>query len=152
VSQESSCLGLGGPIKITHLNSPHFCTHLQYRNSRSRSALLFNLDFSFLVSMLQLTGCLPQAFSCTSAVLCNQSHSRLSLFLHYVVTVISIAICLVQPSLHLYLWSTMLSCKSRRSTAIISVSYVILSLLSCHCPSSSLSSMSGSGTRAQRHR
>jgi hypothetical protein len=38
-----------------------------------------NLDLSFLVSMLQLTGCPPQAFSRTSAVRCNQSHSRLSL-------------------------------------------------------------------------
>jgi hypothetical protein len=44
--------------------------YLRYSSSRSRSSrLLFNLDFAFLVSMLQLTGCPPQAFSRTTAVL-----------------------------------------------------------------------------------
>jgi hypothetical protein len=46
----------------------------------------------------------------------------------YVVTVITIAIRLVQPSL--YLWSfIMMSYKSCHSTAVISVSQVILSLI-----------------------
>jgi hypothetical protein len=89
---------------------------------------LFNSDLSFLVSMLQLTGCPPQAFSRTSAVLCNQSHSRLSLFPSLCRHLVTIAICLIQPSL--YLWSfIMLSYKSRHSTTVISVSQVILSLI-----------------------
>jgi hypothetical protein len=38
--------------------------YLRYLSSRSRSSrLLFNLDFAFSVSMPQLTGCTPQAFS-----------------------------------------------------------------------------------------
>jgi hypothetical protein len=40
---------------------------------------LFNSDLLFLVSMRQLTGCPPQAFSPTSAVIRTLSHSRLSL-------------------------------------------------------------------------
>ena len=44
--------------------------YLRYPSSRSRSSrLLFNFDFAFSVSMLQLTGCPPQAFSRTTAVL-----------------------------------------------------------------------------------
>jgi hypothetical protein len=78
---------------------------------------LFNHDLSFSVSMLQLTGCPPQAFSRTSAVLCNQSHSRLSLFPSLCRHLVTIAIRLVQPSL--YLWSIMLSYESRHSAAVL---------------------------------
>ena len=82
--------------------------------------------------MLQLTGCPPQASSSYHPqlfALCLIHGSRYCPP-RYVVTVITIAICLVQPSLYLYLWSfIMMSHESCYSAAVISVSQVILSLI-----------------------
>jgi hypothetical protein len=55
--------------------------YLRYPSSRSRSSrLLFNFDFAFSVSMLQLTGCSPQAFS----YLRCSSHIRIQVFSYVV--------------------------------------------------------------------
>jgi hypothetical protein len=100
VNRQDKFSPVSPPSRRSPVASPISCTHIQYSSSRSRSALLFNSDLSFLVSMLQPTGCPPQAFSRTSAVLCNQSHSRILLYpalsRHLV---IAIDIRLVQPSL-----------------------------------------------------
>jgi hypothetical protein len=78
-----------------------------------------NLELSFLVSMLQLTGCPPQAFSRTSAGLCNQSHSRLSLLSSTLCRhLVTITICLVQLSL--CLWSSF-CCPTDHVTLLLSL-------------------------------
>ena len=125
---------------------------------------LFNPDLSFLVSMLQLTGCPLQTFSRTSAVLCNQSHSQLSLFPalcrhchhyrypprstepiplvhHVVLRISSLRRC---PTLHVRTKSTIhvgpsLSSRIHAVIYFISVIQVILSLSSCRCSFSSSS-------------
>ena len=64
---------------------------------------------------------------------CRRLHSRLLLLSSALCRhLVAIAIRLVQPSLYLWFF-IMLSYKSRRSTAVISVSQVILSISSCRC-------------------
>jgi hypothetical protein len=94
--------------------------------------------------MLQLTGCPPQAFSHTSAVLCNQSYSR---FIAIALRAISSPchrhrypprstepIPLVPHPVVLQTMSIYHCCYSPFvAAAVISVSQVILSLSSCCC-------------------